>query len=80
MLFSMVDHRKNLHHEVINEFYKDKLFFKSYIPYLSDVEKMGVNQAPLKSLQPVVLPHSVITIYGKKLKKDLYRIIYEKRT
>lgn len=46
--FSMVDHRKNLHHEVINEFYKDKVFFKNYIPYLSDVEKMGVHEAPLE--------------------------------
>jgi cellulose biosynthesis protein BcsQ len=45
--FSMVDHRKNLHHEVMQHFYKDKLFFKSYIPYLSDVEKMGINQQPL---------------------------------
>ncbi|MFT4155757.1 ParA family protein [Parafilimonas sp.] len=45
--FSMVDHRKNLHHEVMQQFYKDKLFFKNYIPYLSDVEKMGVNQQPL---------------------------------
>lgn len=47
--FSMVDHRKNLHHEVINQFYKDKVFFKSYIPYLSDIEKMGVNEAPLET-------------------------------
>jgi cellulose biosynthesis protein BcsQ len=37
--FSMVDHRKNLHHEVMNEFYKD----------LSDVEKMGVHAAPLET-------------------------------
>ncbi len=47
--FSMVDHRKNLHHEVMNEFYKDKDFLKSYIPYLSDVEKMGIHQAPLET-------------------------------
>ena len=45
--FSMVDHRKNLHHEVIQQFYKDKLFFKNYIPYLSDVEKMGTHQQPV---------------------------------
>ncbi|HEY2726609.1 MAG TPA: ParA family protein [Parafilimonas sp.] len=45
--FSMVDHRKNLHHEVMQQFYKDKLFFKSYIPYLSDVEKMGIYKQPL---------------------------------
>ncbi|WP_153796481.1 ParA family protein [Foetidibacter luteolus] len=45
--FSMVDHRKNLHHETMQQFYKDKLFFKNYIPYLSDVEKMGAHQQPL---------------------------------
>ena len=47
--FSMVDHRKNLHHEVMHDFYKDKYFLKSYIPYLSDVEKMGVHEAPLET-------------------------------
>lgn len=45
--FSMVDHRKSLHHETINLFYNNRLFFKNYIPYLSDVEKMGVNRQPL---------------------------------
>ncbi len=45
--FSMVDHRKNLHHETMQQFYKDKLFFRNYIPYLSDVEKMGTHQQPL---------------------------------
>lgn len=47
--FSMVDHRKNLHHETMNTFYKDKIFFKNYIPYLSDVEKMGVQEAPVET-------------------------------
>lgn len=47
--FSMVDHRKNLHHETMNNFYKDKVFFKNYIPYLSDVEKMGVQEAPVET-------------------------------
>lgn len=45
--FSMVDHRKSLHHDVIQAFYKDKVFFKNYIPYLADVEKMGINQQPV---------------------------------
>lgn len=45
--FSMVDHRKSLHQETIQAFYNNKLFFKNYIPYLSDVEKMGVYQKPL---------------------------------
>ena len=45
--FSMVDHRKTLHHETLQSFYNNKLFLKNYIPYLSDVEKMGVHQQPL---------------------------------
>ncbi|HNM34837.1 MAG TPA: ParA family protein [Chitinophagaceae bacterium] len=45
--FSMVDHRKNLHQETIQAFYNNKLFFKNYIPYLSDIEKMGVHIQPL---------------------------------
>jgi cellulose biosynthesis protein BcsQ len=47
--FSMVDHRKNLHHEIINQYYRDKTFFKNYIPYLSDVEKMGQQLAPVET-------------------------------
>jgi chromosome partitioning protein len=47
--FSMVDHRKNLHHEVMHQFYKDKIFLKNYIPYLSDVEKMGIQEAPIET-------------------------------
>lgn len=45
--FSMVDHRKSLHHETIQSFYNNKLFFKNYIPYLSDVEKMGSHELPV---------------------------------
>jgi chromosome partitioning protein len=31
----------------MEELNKDKRFFQSYIPYLSDVEKMGVHKAPI---------------------------------
>lgn len=65
--FSMVDHRKNLHHEVINEFYSHKLFFKNYIPYLSDVEKMGVHEAPLETFAP--------SSYAAQCYRDLWKEI-----
>lgn len=45
--FTMVDLRKNMHNEIMEELYKDKRFFQNYIPYLSDVEKMGIHQRPL---------------------------------
>ena len=47
--FTMVDLRKNLHNEVMTELYKDKRFFENYIPYLSDVEKMGIHRGPIES-------------------------------
>lgn len=65
--FSMVDHRKNLHHEVMSSFYKDKFFFKNYIPYLSDVEKMGVNEAPLETFAP--------SSYAAQCYRDLWKEI-----
>ena len=65
--FSMVDHRKNLHHEVMASFYKDKYFLKSYIPYLSDVEKMGINEAPLETFA-----HSS---YAAQCYRDLWKEI-----
>jgi cellulose biosynthesis protein BcsQ len=46
--FTMVDLRKNMHHEIMDELFKDKRFFENYIPYLSDVEKMGTHQAPIE--------------------------------
>lgn len=65
--FSMVDHRKNLHHEVMNTFYKDKYFFKNYIPYLSDVEKMGVHEGPLETFAP--------SSYAAQCYRDLWKEI-----
>lgn len=50
--FTMVDARKNLHIDVMNELHKDRRFFAKYIPYLSDVEKMGINQAPVTAFAP----------------------------
>jgi cellulose biosynthesis protein BcsQ len=46
--FTMVDLRKKMHAGVINELMNDKRFFEHYIPYLSDVEKMGAQQAPVE--------------------------------
>ncbi len=45
--FTMTDLRKTMHNEIMEELYKDKRFFQNYVPYLSDVEKMGIHKAPI---------------------------------
>jgi len=48
--FSMVEKRKKMHNELIQELStKKKRFLKSIIPYSSEVEKMGIHRAPLGS-------------------------------
>jgi cellulose biosynthesis protein BcsQ len=68
--FSMVDHRKNLHHEVMQTFYKDKIFLKNYIPYLSDVEKMGIQEAPLETFAPNSYAAQCYRDLWKEIKKN----------
>lgn len=46
--FTMVDLRKNMHNETMEHLFKDKKFFQNYIPYLSDVEKMGIHRQPIE--------------------------------
>lgn len=50
--FTMVDIRKNMHKDTMQHLYKDMRFFEHYIPDLSDVEKMGVKNAPLEVFAP----------------------------
>ncbi len=50
--FTMVDVRKNMHNDVMQELFKDKRFFEYYIPNLSDIEKMGIHHAPVESFAP----------------------------
>jgi chromosome partitioning protein len=50
--FSMVDKRKSMHGEVMEKLLKDNRFFEYYIPYMSQVEKMGVHQAPVEAFAP----------------------------
>lgn len=67
--FTMVDLRRNMHHEVMEELFRDKRFFASYIPYLSDIEKMGIHRAPIETFA-----HSS---YAAQCYRDLWEEIKE---
>lgn len=63
--FSMVDHRKNLHNEVMGEQHRNKTFLKNYVPYLSDVEKMGQHMAPV--------PYFAKSSYATQCYRDIWK-------
>ncbi|MBL4902973.1 MAG: AAA family ATPase [Desulfocapsa sp.] len=50
--FSMVERRKKMHVDTVRTYRKKKVFFKTFIPYLADVEKMGVTREPVAVFQP----------------------------
>lgn len=51
--FSMVEKRKKMHSELLETTWqKGGLFLQNYIPYLSEIEKMGLYRAPLVFQKP----------------------------
>lgn len=51
--FSMVDRRKNLQRSIIDDWvYTEEQFCDTLIPYLSDIEKMGIFRKPVVSFKP----------------------------
>ncbi len=52
--FSMVEHRKRLHQETIEEIGGDRKFrfLCGQIPYLAEIERMGISRAPVAADRP----------------------------
>ncbi len=69
--FSMVDIRKNLHNETLAQYYKNKQFLKNYIPYLSTIEKMGIQVAPVAVFAPSSYAAQCFRDVWKELKKSI---------
>jgi len=69
--FSMVDARKNLHNETVDGEQRNKQFLKSYIPYLSTVEKMGVRMAPVAWFAPSSYASQCFRDLWKELKRKM---------
>ncbi len=52
VLFSMVEKRKKIHQEMMNRFRGRKRILKQSIPYLAEVEKMGIHRQPVPAFSP----------------------------
>jgi chromosome partitioning protein len=66
--FSMVDKRKNMHRQVMDDLagtHPD--FLSSYIPYRSEIEKMGIFRAPLPAARPGSISAQEITLLWREL-------------
>ncbi len=51
VFFSMVEKRKKLHLEMMKDLSAERVM-KSYIPFLSEIERMGVNCEPVSAVTP----------------------------
>ena len=72
--FSMVEKRKKMHRELVEESLTGKTkFLKNIIPYLSDVEKMGITRAPIV----VTRPNCRASLAYKELWQELQQNIAE---
>lgn len=69
--FSMVDIRKNLHNEILAQHYRNRQFLKNYIPYLSTIEKMGTQVAPVAVFAPSSYAAQCFREVWKELKKSI---------
>ena len=71
--FTMVEKRKKMHRDIINEFRNIPGFLTQIIPNNSEVEKMGIYRAPLNA----VLPNSVAAKAYRNLWNELSALLDE---
>lgn len=45
--FSMVERRKSMHIGMMKKYGKYPIFLKTYVPYLAEIEKMGLHRRPI---------------------------------
>lgn len=50
--FSMVERRKNMHMAIMAKYGRHKMFLKAAIPFMAEVEKMGVTRKPVGAMAP----------------------------
>ena len=67
VLFSMVEKKKKIHQDMMQRFKGRKRILHKSIPYLADVEKMGIYRQPV----PAFLPNSVAGQAYQELWKEL---------
>ncbi|MCI5136344.1 MAG: ParA family protein [Candidatus Electrothrix sp. AW2] len=52
VVFSMVEIKKNIHQDTMQRFQGRKRILNTFIPYVTDIEKMGIYRQPVPAHQP----------------------------
>lgn len=71
VFFSMVEKRKKMHWQLMRQLIKKKGVLPSLIPYLADIEKMGIYRQPVCA----ALPHSTATVAYNDLWQEISKRI-----
>ncbi len=71
VLFSMVEKRKKIHQEMMQRFKGRKRILNMSIPYLADVEKMGIHRKPVPAFSPNSVAGQAYSELWKELQKHL---------
>jgi cellulose biosynthesis protein BcsQ len=74
VFFSMVEKRKKMHWEMMKKLIKKKGVMPALVPYLADVEKMGLYRQPVN----VAFPHSVAAAAYRDLWNEVDKRIRKK--
>lgn len=65
--FSMAERRKSMHVDIIGKYRKYKIFMKAVIPYMAEVEKMGISRKPVGAVKS----NSVASLAYERLWKEV---------
>lgn len=69
--FALADTRKGMHNEIMDQLCTDKHFFEHYIPTLSDIEKMGVYNAPVEAYAPSSYANTCYRALWREIKEGV---------
>lgn len=73
VFFSMVEKRKKMHWEMMRQLIKKKGFLPALVPYLADVEKMGLFRAPVNVTSPKSMAAASYTDLWSEIRKRMQK-------
>ena len=73
LFFSMVQKQKKMHMEMMGRFSGRKRVLKQYIPFLADVEKMGIHRKPVLETAPAAPASKAYASLWRELEKVLVK-------